>query len=346
MTTFAYDADGGPSLLGRVLRQREVGVFIALAVLVAAISIARPNFLASGNLFIMSRQIALTAIAAIGVFFVILTAGIDLSVGSAVGLTGYVCGLAFAAGAPAPVALLAAIGCGALIGAINGFVVAYVGVTSFIITLGMLEICRSTIYTIRHGDSIRGIPESFVKMFGTGEVLGVSSPVIVLILLAVVSHIVLNYTAFGRRVYAIGGNEEATKLSGINVRRVKFMTYVLCSVCCAVAGILFVAYGREAHADTGKDLELDAIAAAVIGGTSLMGGQGTVLGVLIGATIMGVVKNGLVLLDVSSYWQQMVIGIIIVAAAIIDVVQNANADNRKAILRRIAGIFGRSAGAS
>jgi ribose transport system permease protein len=185
----------------------------------------------------------------------------------------------------------------------------------------MLSMARGAVLVITHGDSIRNIPESFIRA-GLMDVVGIPMPVIVLLMVAVVSHVVLTYTVFGRRVYAVGGNEEATALSGINTRRVKFSTYVVSSVFSSITGILFVARFRSAQANAGLGMELDAIAAAVIGGTSLFGGQGTVAGVLIGAIIMGVIRNGLVLMQVSSYWQELIIGGIIVLAAILDVVRS------------------------
>jgi ribose transport system permease protein len=266
----------------------------------------------------LSRQIALTAIVALGVFFVILTGGIDLSLGSIVGLSGFACGLAMWGGLPVPLSVLAGLGAGVAVGCVNGAIVAYAGVTPFIVTLGMLGVCRGIIYIIKHGDSIREIPHGFIQ-FANGSLFGVSIPVLVLLALALAAQFILTRTVFGRRVFAIGGNEDAAELSGINTRRIKFYTYAVSGLLCSVTGVLFVARFSSAQADSGKGMELDAIAAAVIGGTSLMGGAGSVLGVLIGATIMGVIRNGLVLLEISSYWQELIIGAIIVLAATIDV---------------------------
>jgi ribose/xylose/arabinose/galactoside ABC-type transport system permease subunit len=308
-------------LLKKLLHRRESGIFLALVALMALITVVEPNFATTNNLYLVSRQIALTAIIALGVFFVILTGGIDLSVGSIVGLSGFLCGLAMAAGLPPLLAVAVGLLTGAAVGAVNGAIVAFVGVTPFIVTLGMLGVARGVVLVIKHGDSVREIPKSFIDV-GNGSVLGISVPVILLIALAVLSHVALKYTPFGRRVYAIGGNEEATALSGINTRNVKFFTYVICGALSAVTGMLFVARFQSAQADAGKGMELDAIAAAVIGGTSLMGGQGSVVGVLIGAVIMGVIRNGLVLMEVSSYWQELIIGSIIVLAAILDIVRS------------------------
>ena len=304
-----------------LLRRRESGIFLALLALACLITFYQPKFASASNLFLVSRQIAFTAILALGVLFVILTAGIDLSLGSTAGLSGFTAALAMAAGWPVLVSIGVGLLTGAAVGAINGAIVAYVGVTPFIVTLGMLGAAHGAVLVIKQGDSIRAIPQSFIHA-ANGNFLGLSVPVLILIVLAVLSHVVLNHTAFGRRIYAIGGNEEATMFSGVNTRAVKFLTYVICGLSASVTGILFVARFQSAQADAGRGMELDAIAATVIGGTSLMGGEGTVAGVLLGAIIMGVLRNGLVLLEVSSYWQELIIGGIIVMAAILDVVRS------------------------
>jgi ribose transport system permease protein len=305
----------------RLLIRRESGIFIALLCLMGLITAFRANFATPYNFFLVSRQIALTAIVALGVFFVILTGGIDLSVGSTVGLSGFLCGIAMAAGWPPLAAAAVGLLCGAAVGAINGLIVAVIGVTPFIVTLGMLGVAHGVVLVIKHGDSIREIPSAFIE-FGNGSLFGLSVPVIVLIVVAVIAHVTLNQTAFGRWIYAIGGNERAAIFSGIKTRYVKFLAYVICSALSAVTGILFIARFQSAQADAGKGMELDAIAAAVIGGTSLMGGEGSVIGVLIGAIIMGVIRNGLVLMQVSPYWQELIIGTIIVLAAILDILRS------------------------
>jgi ribose transport system permease protein len=310
----------GTLLCKSLLRRRESGIFLALLALASLITLFQPQFATASNLFLVSRQIAFTAILALGVLFVILTGGIDLSVGSTAGLSGFTAALAMAAGWPLVLAIAVGLLTGAAVGAINGAIVAYVGVTPFIVTLGMLGAAHGAVLVIKQGDSIRDIPQSFIQA-ANGSLFGISVPVLILLVLAALAHVVLNHTAFGRRIYAIGGNEEATAFSGINTRAVKFLTYVICGSSAAVTGILFVARFQSAQADAGRGMELDAIAATVIGGTSLMGGEGTVVGVLLGAIIMGVIRNGLVLLEVSSYWQELIIGGIIVLAAILDVVR-------------------------
>lgn len=309
------------NLFQKLLRRREAGISIALVGLVMLITAFQPNFVSKDNLFLVSRQIALTAIIALGVLFVILTGGIDLSVGSIVGLSGFICGLAMAAGLHPLVAVVVGLLTGAAIGAVNGAIVAYVGVTPFIVTLGMLGAAHGAVLVIKQGDSIREISKAFIA-FGNGSIFGISVPVLILLAIAVACYLVLGRTIFGRQVFAIGGNERAAALSGINTRAVKFLTYVLSGLLSAITGILFVARFQSAQADAGKGMELDAIAAAVIGGTSLMGGEGSVPGVLLGAIIMGVIRNGLVLMRVSSYWQELIIGAIIVMAAIVDVIRS------------------------
>lgn len=307
--------------VGALLRRRESGILLALVGLMVCITLFQPEFATRGNLYLVSRQIAYVAIVALGVFFVILTGGIDLSIGSVVGLSGVLAGLAMSRGVGSAFGVAVGLLTGALVGAINGTIVAYVGVTPFIVTLGMLSMARGVVLIMTHGDSIRGIPESFIQA-GLMNVGGFPMPVLVLAAVALASHLTLSSTAFGRWIYAVGSNENATELSGVNTRRVKLATYVLASTLSAVTGILFVARFRSAQANAGWGMELDAIAAAVIGGTSLMGGQGTVAGVLIGATIMGVVRNGLVLMQVSSYWQELIIGSIIVLAAVMDILRS------------------------
>lgn len=314
----------GPSLIRRFFRHKESSALLALACIVILIAVMAPAFLKADNLYLVTRQVAYTAIVALGVFFVILTSGIDLSVGSMVSLSGIACGMSMAAGVPWPAAVLIGLATGAGVGAVNGAIASFVGVTPFIVTLGMLGMASGAVYVMTKGESVRKIPESFIR-FGGADVLGLPLVVVVLLAAAGLAHVLVNHTVFGRRVMAIGGNEEAAELSGINVRRVKFFTYILSGLYASLTGVLFVARFRTAQADAGKGMELDAIAATVIGGTSLFGGEGSVIGVLIGATVMGVIRNGLVLMQVSSYWQDLIIGAIIVLAAILDVVRRRKA---------------------
>lgn len=320
-------------VLTRIVRASEFGIFIALILIIAVITYVAPSFFTFDNFYIVSRQVAFTAIVALGVIFVIVTSGIDLSIGSMMGFVGIVGGLLLATGMPPALAFILALFAGALCGLINGFIVAYLNVTPFIVTLGMMSMAGGGIYILTSGNSVRAIPKSFIKILSMSIIdvdLGfidmgrfrVSIVVIICLLLALIVHAILKYSVFGRRIYAIGGNEEATRLSGIDVKKVKLICYMLSCTLAGISGLLYIARFRSAQPTTGLGAEMDAIAACVIGGTSLMGGSGSVLGVIIGASIMGVIKNGLVLMQVSSYWQKSVIGFIIVLAAIVDVLRN------------------------
>lgn len=304
-----------------ILAKREAAIFIALIVISAGISLVAPQFLTAKNMYLVSRQISFVAIVALGELFVILTGGIDLSVGSTVGLSGMITGVALSAGVHPIFALPIGVLSGMLIGMFNGSVIAYVGITPFIVSLGALSMGRGLSLILTKGNPIIEMPSSFFFL-AQSDLFGIPTPVIIAAIIAGIVHVTLTYTAFGRRIYAIGGNEQATALSGVDVKMIKLKIYAICGLLAGIVGVLLVARFNSAQPATGKGWELDAIASAVIGGTSLSGGVGTVLGLLIGATVMGVIRNGLVLMQVSAYWQDFIIGGIIVLAAVIDRIKN------------------------
>jgi ribose transport system permease protein len=308
---------GGARIAVALFRRREAAIFLALVLIMSVVGLAEPNFLSGNNLYLVSRQISFVAIVALGELFVILTGGIDLSVGSIMALAGLATASAMKNGVPPPLAVLVGILVGLAMGVVNGALVSYARIASFIVTLGMLSFASGLVLGLTKGWPVTEIPASFLPL-AQGSLLGLPVPVWIAAAIALLAHVTLTSTAFGRRTYAIGGNEQATFLSGIDVSRIKFALYMISAGCASVAGIILVARFNSAQADTGKGWELDAIAAAVIGGTSLAGGAGSVLGVIIGACILGVIKNGLVLMRVSSYWQTAIIGIIIVLAAVLD----------------------------
>ena len=305
------------NVLGHLVRRRESAILLALIVIIAVTGSVEPNFIAGSNLYLLSRQISFVAIVALGELFVILHGGIDLSVGSLMALAGMVAAYCMKAGIDPSLAVLIGIAAGLAMGAVNGALISFGGIPPFIVTLGMLSFASGVVLGITKGWPITEIPPSFLPI-AQGSFLGVPVPVWITLVLAAFAHVVLTYTAFGRRTFALGGNEQATFLSGINVRKIKFALYMISAGCASLAGIVLVARFNSAQADTGKGWELDAIAAVVIGGASLSGGSGSVLGVVIGACIMGVIKNALVLMRVSSYWQTAIIGVIIVLAAVLD----------------------------
>jgi len=296
---------------------RQLGTFLGLVGLCVALSLLTPHFLSVSNLLNVMEQTTINAVIALGMTVVILTAGIDLSVGSLVALAGVVLASALQAGAPMPVAAAAGVLVGAACGLVNGGLVTLGRLPPFIATLGMMSVARGAALVYTEGRPISGFDAGF-RVLSTGRVLGIPLPVLLTVVVYVAGHLLLTRTRFGRYVYAIGGNEEATRLSGVPVRFHKTMVYVLSGAASGLAAVLLTARLNSAQPIAGIMYELDAIAATVIGGTSLMGGSGTLLGTLIGALIMGVLRNGLNLLGVSSFLQQIVIGAVIIVAVLVD----------------------------
>jgi ribose transport system permease protein len=298
-------------------RARQVGTFAGLVVLCVVLWILTPHFLTVSNLLNVLDQTAINAIVAVGMTFVIVSGGIDLSVGSVLALSGVVLGQALAAGLPVPVALALGLVVGTACGLTNGLLVTWGRLPPFIATLGMMSVARGLALMLVEGRPVSGFDEGF-RMLATGRVMGIPSAIVVTIAVYVVAHVVLSRTIFGRATYAIGGNEEAARLSGVAVRFHKTGAFALAGFMSALAAVILTARLNSAQPTAGIMYELDAIAAAVIGGVSLTGGEGTVVGALIGALIMGVLRNGLNLLNVSSFVQQVVIGAVIIGAVFID----------------------------
>ncbi len=301
------------------MRARQFGTLIGLLVLCAVLWVLTPHFLTVSNLLNIAQQTSINAIVAVGMTFVILSGGIDLSVGSIVAVAGVVLGTLLHQGQPLPVAMAASIAVGVACGAANGALVSWGGLPPFIVTLGMMSIARGVALVVTEARPVSGFDAGF-RSLATGSMAFIPAPVVVMILVYGVAHLVLTYTTFGRYVYAIGGNEEATRLSGVNVRAHKTAVYGVSGLMSAVAAIILTARLNSAQPIAGMMYELDAIAATVIGGTSLMGGQGSLGGTLVGALIIGVLRNGLNLLGVSSFLQQIVIGVVIVGAVLVDTV--------------------------
>lgn len=295
----------------------KLGILIVFVLLFVIMSLLSDNFLTSYNLINVARQITMVAILGIGMTFVILSGGIDLSVGSIVALVGCLTTGFMVSGMPVPVAIVAGLFIGAALGMINGLVTTYGKIPSFIVTLGMMTVARGFALVYTDGYPITKLPESF-SFIGRGYIGPIPVPVVIMILCFVIGYIVLRYFRFGRDVYALGGNEEAARLSGIKTNRVKVAVFLISGLTAAIAGIILASRLNSGQPSAGASMELDAIAAVVIGGTSFSGGKGSILGTLVGAMIMGVISNGLNLLGVSSYWQMITIGFIIVVAVWID----------------------------
>ena len=304
--------------LQRLLRAREAGIFLVVVVIMVILTIASPNFATASNLAIVARIIALNSIIAMGMTLVILLGGIDLSVGSVVALTSVVVGFVLVKlGMPIWVTILAGLALGALVGFFNGLLIIRTGVAPFIITLGMMGLARGLALVITKGSTISGLPEAYLAL-GQGYWGLVPYPVIIMLVLAVVIHIMLSRTTFGRRIYFIGSNEDAAILSGINVNRIKVIVFALCSTLAATEAVIETARMSTAQPASGVGYELTAIGAVIIGGASMSGGEGTILGTILGATLLGLITNGLILLGVSAYWQQVFSGAIIILAVALD----------------------------
>ncbi len=301
----------------RIVAGREAGTALGLMVLCVGLWIATPYFATAANLTNVAEQSAIVGVIAIGMTFVILTGGIDLSVGSLVALAGIVIGSALQRGMPVPVAVSAGIAAGVVAGALNGLMVTRGSLPPFIATLGMMSVARGAALMLSDGRPISGFPDG-LRVLATSRVMGVPAPVVLMLALYFVAYVVLTRTVLGRYMYAIGGNEEATALAGVHVRFYKTLVYAISGLSAGLCAMLLVARLNSAQPIAGIGYELDAIAAVVIGGTSLLGGSGSVIGTLIGALIMSVLRNGLNLLGVSSYLQQVAIGVVIIVAVLID----------------------------
>jgi ribose transport system permease protein len=305
--------------LWRLVRTR--GIVLAFLLLLALGTILDPiHFLTPGNFANVSRQVSSAAILGIGMTFVILTAGIDLSVGSMLGFVGVTFAIALSGGVPWPLAILFAVLVGGGVGALNGLGITKGGLQPFIMTLGMLVIARGATLTVAGGKPVSLSLETKQQLnwLGNGEILGVPVSFLVFIALAIVAWFVLRHTTFGRYIYAVGDNREAARLSGIPTKRVIFSAYVISGMCAAIAAMIVVSRLGAAEPLGGEQAELDAIAIAVIGGTSLFGGEGGVGGTMVGAGIFAVMNNLLNILNVSPFTQLIVKGLIILGAVLIE----------------------------
>lgn len=298
--------------------QRERNTLLGLLLLCTVIAFLSPFFLTWANLLNVLQQTSINAIIAVGMTFVIITAGIDLSVGAILAFAGVLLAQSLQAGWPLPLALLAGILSGIVLGGLNGVLITCGKLPPFIATLGLMSLGRGATLLITEGRPISGFEVTF-RTLATSTFLYVPTPVWIMLAVYLAAHFILTQTRHGRYVYAMGGNEEAARLSGIVIHFHKTLVYACSGLTSAIAAIILTARLNSAQPIAGLMYELDAIAATVIGGTSLLGGSGTLLGTLLGALIMGVLRNGLNLLNVSSFLQQVIIGSVIILAVWLDV---------------------------
>ncbi|MEK5186951.1 ribose ABC transporter permease [Solibacillus sp. FSL R5-0691] len=297
----------------------KLGPLLGLFLIVIVITILNPSFMTTDNVLNILRQVSISALIAFGMTFVILTGGIDLSVGSTLALTGAVAATMLASGIDPVLTMLAALLLGAVLGAINGVIIAKGKVAPFIATLATMTIYRGLTLVYTDGRPVSDLGNEITfQMLGKGYFFGIPVPVCTMILAFIALYVIMHKTTFGRRVYAVGGNEAASKLSGINVDRIKIAVYSLTGMLAALSALILTSRLNSAQPTAGTSYELDAIAAVVLGGTSLTGGKGWIFGTLVGALIIGVLNNGLNLIGVSSFFQQVVKGIVILIAVLID----------------------------
>ncbi|MCD4669765.1 MAG: ABC transporter permease [Actinomycetia bacterium] len=264
------------------------------------------------------RVMSYTVIVAVGQTLVLILGGLDLSVGSVIGLGGIVSAFCMVnLGLPVPVSIIAGLGAGCIIGLLNGLFVVKLRIPPLIVTLGTLYIARGIVNVITMGRPVYPLPESF-GILGNGEIFSIQYSIVIMVVFALIIHFILKKTAFGKYIFAIGGSEETTRLYSINVNKVKFIVYIICGFLAAFSGIIMTSRMGSAQTNLGTGWELKVIAAVIIGGTSVLGGSGTILGTIIGAGVMSVLSNGMVLMRVSPYWQNIVIGMIIIFAVGLD----------------------------
>ena len=298
---------------------------VPLVVLMIVLPLANPRFLTVSNLTSVLLQAAVYVIMALGMSFVLMTGGIDLSQGSLLALTGVVAAYIVQNQGSVLLAILASILVGALVGVVNGSVISRLSIPPFIMTLSTMYLCRGLTLVITQASPISS--DTF-RWIGSGDFLGIPVPVIIFVTAAIIGQFILSYTATGRYILAVGSNREAARLSGIKTRWNECKVYIISGIMVAIAGVVYVARLGAAQANAGQSYEMEAVAASVLGGTSVLGGEGNIVGTVLGAIVVAIIRNAIVLLEVSTYYQQMITGAVILLAVIVDVQRKARAAKR------------------
>lgn len=320
----AIDSRQHQSLLSWLTSRQVFWVFVAAVIACVALSIVTDTFATERNLFNVTRNFAFVGIIALGMTAVIASGGIDLSVGSTVVMSAMVTGVVMAAGMPFWVAMLAALGASLAIGAVNGVLIAYAGMPPFVVTLGMLSVARSLAMVLSDNKMIWefGPDHDLLLWLGGGATYGIPHPLIAMIILAIGTGFAFRWTRWGQHLFAVGGNEEAATLTGVPVKRVKLSVYMFSAFTAGVTGILEVGWLGGVTTNLGQAMELTVIAAAVIGGANLAGGIGSAFGAVVGALLIEVIRNSLILLGISTFWQGTFVGCFIVIAVTFDRIRN------------------------
>jgi ribose transport system permease protein len=309
--------DGARRSLLRVAQHPRTPIIAALVLVCLVMTVLSENFMTDRNLTNILAQSSVVGIAAVGATFVIITGGIDLSVGSSVAVSGMVAAILVNGGLPPLLGVLLCVVVALTIGVFNGFSIAWLGLVPFIVTLAALGMGRGLTLQLSEGQSVYGLPTTLTWL-GGGKVGSIPVPLFVMLIVFVIGHIVLTRTTLGHAIVAVGGNRQAARLSGIRDKRVLFAVYVIAGLCAGLAALILVGRIGAATPTAGVGLELQVIAAVVIGGTSLFGGKGSMIGTLIGVLLIAVINNGLTLLDVSPFWVQFIQGALIFVAVLLD----------------------------
>lgn len=310
------------SLLKSVFKTKEIGIILILIVLSVLIQIKNPIFLTYSNVIDVCRNTSYTLIIAVGMTFVLIAKGLDLSVGSLMALGGLIASLLMFNGVPIPFAILAGVLVGVAFGAVNAVCIVKLNIPPMIATLGTMYMARGLVLVITKGSPVFPLPDAF-SVLGKGYIIGVPVVVIIALILCVIAHEILSKTTYGRKVYAIGGNPETAKFAGINVAAVTASCYLISGGLAALSGILTAARMGSGQPSIGDGTEMTVITAVIIGGTSLNGGAGTILGTVLGALLMNVLSSGMNLVGISAYWQKFVMGLIIIVAVGADMYQRS-----------------------
>ncbi|MDC7287274.1 ABC transporter permease [Blautia schinkii] len=301
--------------MGKIIR--EFGLVFVVLFIIILMSFLSPVFMTKNNIMNIIRQISINGILAVGMTFIILTGGIDLSVGSLVAITSVISGSLLEGGMNWILAAIIGVGVSVIFGILNGYLIAYVGFQPFIATLATMTIGRGFAKVYSDGKPFAIKEPNFIAI-GQGYILGIPVPIILLVIVCIVGLVILNMTTFGRYVFAIGGNKNAAKLSGVRTRRVELFVYVISGICSGIVGLVLSARISSGQPTAGQGFELDAIAATAIGGTSMNGGMGSLRGTILGFLIIGLLSNSMNLMNINSFWQDIVKGLIIIIAVFLD----------------------------
>ena len=295
----------------------KYAIYFVLFFEIIFFSFASQYFLSATNFVNVLRQVSIVGIMAVGMTFVILTGGVDLSVGGLTACVGVICAKLMVNGWHPVIAILVSLAFAALVGCVNAFFSHEFKLNPMIVTLATLQILKGISYIVTGAIPVYGFTEKF-KVIGQGHIGSIPIPIIIMITLYIIAYVILNYTKFGQSIYGIGGNEEAVRLTGINIRKSKYGAYILCSVVVGIAGIVLLSRTNTAQPSAGFGYEVDVIAGAVLGGISMSGGEGKITGVFAGVLVMAILSNGMLMMDVSEYWQWVTKGAVMLAAITYD----------------------------